>query len=240
MEVKLELLIIEDNLKHFADAREICQQYRGIEFTFASTLNDVSRLLKNNTYGAVISDVFFPDKIGDEPDYHCGVAVAMLLLEDTKTPFVYNTAGNHHGRLYQQFLDALKHQLRANNIYKSDSWACRSSGKLIEAYPEDNEGEKDTKQWVAAINYAILLAKSKEVNNDVSRNIGVFLEFAHHGDYGRLTEQMDGVLDQNISVEEYCKKILPHRNMLLSKNYDPMYFRTFEFIRTTIAAYKYG
>lgn len=66
-EEKLEILVVEDNEKHLADAREY---FKGIEakadvkVTYASTLKQAEELLKNNKFGGIISDVFFP--IGED------------------------------------------------------------------------------------------------------------------------------------------------------------------------------
>ncbi len=221
---KLELLVIEDNPKHLADAKAVSEQYQGITFTFASTLSEVKGLLEQKTYDAVVSDIFFPDREGEVPDdlVAAGVIVAYLLLEDTQTPFVYNTAGNHHGKAYQHFQGALYYQLR--NFDHSENWARKNSGKIIEAYPEDSSTEKDTKQWSAAINYAIILARSTEQSDIVTREIDAFLPFASYGDYGGLTQTMRHALDESIPVEGY------HRA-------DKTSVPTLEFIRSTISEY---
>ncbi len=190
----LELLIVEDNLKHLADAKSVCRRYRNINFTFAGTLEEAERLVSKNTYDAAVIDVFFPAKAGEEPK-NAGFDLAKI-VDGKGTPFVYNTSGNHHGGKYQDFLD------KSRNVWNNGGFGI---GKMIEAYPQDANAEKDTKQWWAAINYAILLAKSSEMSEEIKSGIGDVLHFAPYGDYGELTKKMEAVLlKEKLELEPIC------------------------------------
>jgi CheY-like chemotaxis protein len=193
---KLEILVTEDNAKHLADARLASEQYANINFTFARTLQEAESLVEQNKYDTVVTDVFFPAQEGDEPSSDSGLSLAKK-VDAQGTPFVYNTSGNHHGRAYSQFLDL------SRKIWDNYGFG---SGKMIEAYPEDSNAEKDSKQWNAAINYAILLGRSQELDESVRKKIGSFISFAPGGDYGKLTETMQRVLDESISPEEMCSR----------------------------------
>ena len=81
------------------------------------------------------------------------------------------------------------------------------TGKMIEAYPEDEYTEKDHKQWGAAINYAILLGTADELDDLTKDKIGEYLGFASYGDYGKLTQRIQRVLDENNSFEYLCSNL---------------------------------
>ncbi len=196
MTQKLEILITEDNVKHLANARSVSEQYVNINFTFASTLQKAENLVRQNRYDAVVTDVFFPAQEGEEPSSDSGLNFAKM-VDAQGIPFVYNTSGNHHGGAYAQFLDL------SRKIWNNYGFG---SGKMIEAYPEDSNAEKDSKQWNAAINYAILLGRSQELDGSVREKIGSFLSFAPYGDYGTLTETIQRVRDESISPEEMCRQ----------------------------------
>lgn len=197
MKQKLEILVTEDDAKHLADARSISGQYANINFTFASTLKEAECLVEQNRYDAVVTDVFFPVQEGQEPTSDSGLTLARK-IDNQRVPFVYNTSGNHHGKAYSQFLD------ESRKIWNNNGFG---TGKMIEAYPEAPNAEKDTKQWATAINYAVLLAKSQELKESIRKKIGSFLSFLPYGDYGKLTETMKKVLDSSMSPEELCRNV---------------------------------
>ncbi|MBI5391359.1 hypothetical protein HZB02_07780 [Candidatus Woesearchaeota archaeon] len=196
----LEMLIIEDTPKHLADAKSTASQCVGINFTFASTYEEAEQHLQQKRFHAVASDIFFPLKAGEQPTSHGALNLGKL-LDDAGTPFVYNTSGNHHGEQYEAFRDA-----RSNMGYKmAGNTYGFSTGKIIEAYLDTWEEEKGSKQWSAAINYAILLAYGHGVENAVLEKVGEILKFAPYGDYGKLTEKMEAVLDHARSIEHLFK-----------------------------------
>lgn len=189
---KLEILVTEDNVKHLTDARSVSGQYVDINFTFASTLQEAESLIEEKGYDAVVTDVFFPIQEGGEPTSDAGLNLAKK-VDAKNIPFVYNTSGNHHGEAYSKFLE------ESRKIWDNDGFG---TGKMIEAYPEECEAEKDTKQWNAAIDYAILLARAKGLEEKVRDKIGSFLKFASYGDYGKLTSKIQRALDKSLSLEE--------------------------------------
>jgi hypothetical protein len=190
----LEILIIEDNEKQLADARAISSQYKNINFSYAVNFNEAERLVTEKKYDAVVTDVFFPINTGEEPTSDSALNIAKL-IDSKSIPFVFNTSGNHHGCKYQKFLE------KSRKIWNNCGLGI---GKMIEAYPHEAHLEKDTKQWNAAINYAVLLAKSKELSEDVKGIIGELIYFTPYGDYGQLSKKFNEVLDPKNSIENLC------------------------------------
>ena len=193
---KLEILVTEDNPKHLADARLVSDEYANISFSFASTLQEAEDLVRQNKYYAVVTDVFFPAQEGEEPTSDSGLRLAKL-VDSLGIPFVYNTAGNHHGRALAQFVT------ESRKIWDNFGF---DTGKLIEAYPRDQDSESETKQWNAAFNYAILLARAQELDEETKLRVGCFTHFGSYGDYGKLTETMQRSLDESVPIEDLCRK----------------------------------
>ena len=211
----LRMLIVEDGEKHLQDARRESLNYQDIEFVYASTFDqaleaiyhvDWAREGRQNGLDAAVLDVFFPygssckDFVVDaqEPTWRAGLDVGKE-LDQSGCMFVFNTSGNHHGRKYAEF------QKEADAV-----WGRSRSGftvaKLIEAYPKGSEDELETKQWSAAINYAILLAEGCMLDDDeVRERIGKIIDFASYGDYGQLTGIMAKVLDPRNSLEDLTR-----------------------------------
>ncbi len=218
---RLEILITEDSAKHLADARTVSEGYAFINFTFATTLEEAEILIERNRYDAVVTDVFFPIRKSEEPTSDSGLNLAKKV--DAKgIPFVYNTSGNHHGRAYSEFLK------ESGKIWANHGFG---TGKMIEAYPENPNAEKDTKQWNAAIDYTVLLVRSHRLGEGIARNIGSFLSFGPYGDYGELTEKMNNVLDETISIEDLCRQknmipLYPWSNDALKDGWEKGYVDT--------------
>lgn len=196
----LEILVTEDNPKHLKDALELSKKYRNTHFYFASTLDEAKTLLGQRRYDAVVTDVFFPAKKGDKPSSNSGLGLAKK-VHSLKIPYVFNTSGNHHGKEYSSFGGAAMGIIRADVTMDNGLY----TGKVIEAYPEDSEGEKDTKQWWAAINYSILLARASELEEGTREGVGSLLSFAPYGDYGELTGYMQKVLNLSNTEKDLCR-----------------------------------
>lgn len=226
MAQRLEILITEDNVKHLADAKSVSEQYVNIGFTFASTLQEAEQLVGQNKYDAGVTDVLFPAKVGDEPRSDSGLKLADML--DAKgIPFVFLTAGNHHGNTYVGFKEGLEARwYRRGIIGYGHNLGILISGKVIEGYPEDQNAEKDTKQWDAAISHVILLASLRELDENVRKKFDKTLSanyifgFSWWGDYGQLTGTMQKLLDESIP---------------LSRDDD---VEALKFVRTTLAEYR--
>jgi hypothetical protein len=195
----ISLLVVEDNPKHLADAQRETERYRGIHFNFAQTFEEAKALVDTKSPHSAIIDVFFPIERGGEPDYHSAIRLAKY-VDSRMIPFVYNTAGNHHGLKYREF---------AKERYSDEGFRVRgrssfTTGQLIESYPEDSNGELDFKQWTAAINIAILLANMNKIGDDTKSAVGRILQYAHLndvGDKGRLTESLEHILG-NFTIME--------------------------------------
>jgi CheY-like chemotaxis protein len=183
----MKLLITEDYPKHLQDAREMLHNY-AVEVAYAETEDAGLAALRKDGIDAVITDIFLPRHAGGEPTYLSGLCIAQL-AHSKGIPFVYNSAGNHHGSIFAEF------RRESEALWREYGFG---SGKVIEAYPATPNGSKDTKQWAAAINYALLLSEAKDFRH--AQHIGELLSFAHYGDYGKLTSRMKQVLDPEETV----------------------------------------
>src|SRR3989344_3256379 len=224
---RLDVLVTEDNEKHLADARSVSERYTNMDFSFARTLQEAESLVERNRYDAVITDVFFPVQEGGEPTAGSGLSLARK-VDEQGIPFVYNTSGNHHGRAYKQFLEPARSvSEEISGIWDNDRFG---TGKIIEAYPEDANGEKDTKQWGAAINYVILLCRSKYLGDDSRKAVGELVKFSSYGgyDYGRLSRVFELILDKSVSQEKLERELRISGGL----NRDALHF-----VRDTLAEY---
>jgi len=95
----LEILVIEDNQSHLADARKIFEERAGagvpLRVDYASTLEEANAKLQSCSYGAIMTDVFFPEKDGDSESAN-GVKIGEYALQH-QIPFVMVTSTYHHG-----------------------------------------------------------------------------------------------------------------------------------------------
>lgn len=190
---KFQILIVEDNPQHLNDAKKIAAGYGGIEFTFASDLQEAKCLLQQYIFDAAVSDIFFPLQKDGESTSDSAVEIAVL-LNDNKIPFVYNTSGNHHDRPYEEFRKNLRVKSKAPDGF--------GSGKIIESY----EGESAGKQWMASISYAILLGNTFSLTEEIKEWANELLNFSSYGDYGKLTEIVFRVIDSSIAPEEIARR----------------------------------
>lgn len=204
MKETLEILIVEDNPKHLVDAQQITGLYRDINFTYVTHLAEAEGRLAEKKYDAVVTDALFPK---DEHSSPTAASVDLIQkLYNLGIPFVINTAGNHHGKAYEPVLKAVYEIFRAmrndTGHFAGLSETLLATGKIIEAYPEDKEGEKDAKQWEAAINYTLLLIESSKVDETVKRRVGDWFPVHCTGDRGQLTSMFNLVLNNSLGIEE--------------------------------------
>lgn len=185
----MRILVIEDNEKHLNDARTYSGTLTGCAVDFATTLAEALELLQKNSYDGVISDVFFPAEVGASAEtFENAIAVSAKLVE-MGVHHVFNTSGNHHGRKYQDFIWKTPRATYTDDP-KGNEYDFRTTGMVIEAYPEDSNADKDTKQWQAAFRY-ILLVKALLQLPDKGESIVKDAELRGfpYGEYGRLTER---------------------------------------------------
>jgi CheY-like chemotaxis protein len=102
MEKPLEILVIEDKESHQNDIKTMLEARQragvNIRVTYVSTLDEA--YAKMPYVDGVISDVFFPEQQGKEPENQAqkifDKAVAL------KKPFIFCTDGDHHGPQLQE------------------------------------------------------------------------------------------------------------------------------------------
>ncbi len=198
----MHILVIEDTPKHLADARQYANTLAGCTVDFATTLAEATRSLDRNSYDGVISDVFFPDEAGASAEtFENAIALGKLCADIYRVHLVFNTAGNHHGRKFDKFLWETP---RA--VHNDNNRHFLTTGMIIEAYPEDSNAEKNTKQWQAAFRYVLLVKmlldlpdKGEGVIKDCAGDesgwapspFGARLNGFPYGDCGRLSEYFE-------------------------------------------------
>lgn len=57
---KLEILVVEDNVRHINDAKNYFNGREDVVVDYANTLLDAEKMMSSKKYDSVISDVFFP------------------------------------------------------------------------------------------------------------------------------------------------------------------------------------
>lgn len=185
----MRILVIEDTKKHLNDGRQHSEQLVGCTVDFATTLAEAMELLQKNSYDGVISDVFFPAEAGASVEtFENAIAVSTKLVE-MGVHHVFNTSGNHHGSKYEGFTWKTPKATYTDDP-KGNKYDFRTTGMIIEAYPENSEGDKDTKQWQAAFRYILLVQallqlpdKGESIVKDAE------LHGFPYGEYGALTER---------------------------------------------------
>jgi hypothetical protein len=139
-----KILVIEDNKKHIADAKEFFKEVQDWDITYATNYEEASEIMfedrnkferrKGNLDG-IISDIYFPlnsmQKFNHSED-PIGVRVK-IESEKLGIPCVLNTAGYHHGAKYEWIASLAYFQ----------KW------KIIDVEPIDpsKEDEEDYKNW---------------------------------------------------------------------------------------------
>ncbi len=186
----MHILVIEDTEKHLNDARKYSKKLVGCKVDFVTTLTEAMELLKKNKYDGAISDVFFPAEKGASAETFENAIIVSAKLFGMGVHHVFNTTGNHHGSKYQGFV--WKTPKKLNHIEDSEDscgYDFRMTGMIIEAYPKDPEGDKDTKQWQAAFRYILLVQALLQLPDKGERIIkDAKLHGFPYGEYGYLTE----------------------------------------------------
>lgn len=180
----MRILVIEDTEKHLNDARRHSEELAGCTVDFATTLSEALALLQNKNYDGVISDVFFPEDSGASADTFENAITISTKLAEMGVHHVFNTAGNHHGPKFDGFL-----WKTPKAVHNNDSYHFLTTGMIIEAYPEDSNTDKDTKQWRAAFRYILLvheLLKLEDKGESIIKDAE--LRGFPYGEYGDLTE----------------------------------------------------
>jgi CheY-like chemotaxis protein len=181
----MRILVIEDSEKHLADARKYVKKLVGCTVDFATTLAEALELLQKNKYDGVISDVFFPAKVGASAEtFENAITISAKLLE-MGIFHVFNTAGDHHGLEYQGFLWKTPKAILADD--GGDLPNFLMTGMVIENYAND----ASKKQWQAAFRFVLLVCallkfpdKGVKIATKCEDDIGYF----PYGDYGQLTK----------------------------------------------------
>lgn len=93
---RLSVLVIEDNAEFAGNAMRALAEGTLI-LGFAKTLEEAKELIKANKYDAILSDVHFPVKDGEEPS--ANVREVLFMCLDTGTPVCFVTRADHHGML---------------------------------------------------------------------------------------------------------------------------------------------
>lgn len=147
---KLEtILVVEDNSTHLADAKKFFGGVEGIRVIYATTFSEAEEFLdryEEPKVDGVITDIYFPigshhvGRKGDEDPVGLLVAARCHMKN---LPFVFCTAGYHHGEKYNWI----------NMLQRTMRWP-----ELIDA-SSDRYAEAEHKQWDKA--YQSLEGKMK-------------------------------------------------------------------------------
>jgi len=149
--VKMKILVAEDNPIHLDDA---IRGFRNasIEVLTAADARSGLEKLEELSPDGVITDIYMPIEKGhfrcgndNEP---CGVAIA-LRAEQLGIPFIFCTAGHHHGARYQWITD----------VAVDRGWRMVDSSIFGGNADSQESGEKD---WVEAIRQLKELIESKK------------------------------------------------------------------------------
>lgn len=198
----MRILVIEDNMAHLIQAKAYAKRLKGCTVDFAVALDDAMRCLHKDRYDGVISDVFFPAKIGGSADTWENAVTISATLVEMGVHHVFNTAGNHHGTMFGGFL-----WKTPKAVHNGDNYHFLTTGMVIEAYPEDEETEKDTKQWQAAFRYILLVQALLQLPDKgmgiIARVPDAFHGFPY-GEYGQLTARFEVCSDPFV-VEVFRK-----------------------------------
>lgn len=192
----MRILVLEDNTKHLGDAKAIAAALNGCHVDFATSQEEADALVKANTYDTAILDVFYPATAGGSAESFDNAVAFSKRLTDAGIHHVFNTSGNHHGMKYDDF--CWKTPVA---IHNDDKYHFLTYGMIIEAYPEDSDGDKDTKQWQAAFRYVILvheMVKLEDKGNSLIESVlsedkykSQLLRGFPYGEYGKATERFE-------------------------------------------------
>ena len=155
MTKKLEkMLVVEDDPKHLAEARELFEGIDGLQTFYATSLVEVigeeesrgmlyefkevgGEITPTPLVDGVITDLFFPyePKLDNKPN---GIIVAVI-CQKLRIPYVVCTAGHHHG----------KDGWAISAIYHTERPEIRMP-RIIEGGPFCRYKEAEHKRWADA------------------------------------------------------------------------------------------
>lgn len=189
----MRILVIEDSEKHLADAMQYAGTLTGCSVDYVTTLSAALDMLQKTAYDGAICDVFFPTEIGGPVDSFVNAIELSKKLVEMGIHHVFNTSGNHHGRKYAGFTWVTPRATYSDNPEdKGKCYDFRATGMIIEAYPDNSNADKDTKQWQAAFRYILLvLALLQLTDKGVKVIEDADLRGFPYGDYGRLTKDFE-------------------------------------------------
>jgi len=216
MTEKLEILVVEDQPHHLADVRAVIDSRRqyGIEADYVSTLDDAKRKLEEKRYDGILSDVFFPEREGEE-ESASGLWIAEYGLEN-KVPFILVTSTYHHGRKTEEVNQQLRIKYKIGGLIDAEPEGCSPNtdlevkkknwkgGLLALAYFIEDSRERgwEDKWMFGAIQELIL-----KINGEFAGRFQNYRDdkapavFTPKGSYGGVYEKFDRVLNT------YCKDL---------------------------------
>ncbi len=139
-----KILVVEDNPNHLADAREFFSTIKGIDIKYAKTFSEARKIMvrydalglptKIPKVDGVITDIYLPigkGYVGRPNDEDpIGLLVAAMCYK-AGIPFVFCTAGYHHGLKYNWI----------NMVQREMGWP-----EMIDSSIE-RDAEADHKPW---------------------------------------------------------------------------------------------
>ena len=176
------ILVVEDNPKHLKDVKEYIEQLKGVEVDFATNLEEANKLLDSNHYKAAVSDIFFPDKEGGDPDNPKNAGSISMKFNDLGIHHVFCTSTHHHGKKQSE--------VEIHGKIYNEKFV---NGAILESDERDLQdihyGETDEKSWQAA--FRTLFWGQEALKKP---NMGIdFLGDLHirHYDYGSTGEDFE-------------------------------------------------
>ncbi|MFA6973929.1 MAG: hypothetical protein WC238_04320 [Parcubacteria group bacterium] len=152
----MKIAIFEDNYQHMEEAKSVATEL-GIEvvtFTKSRHIEDLSEIFiydrKKRTYESkvdgIITDLYMPSQCFPAPDYPYGLVIAAHAFRHN-VPFVFCTAGFHHGAKYQMVHEFIMAMDWPQMVDASDS--------------KIGNGEVEHKDWEVAFKEIIKLIKGR-------------------------------------------------------------------------------
>ena len=144
----VKILLVEDSPTHLEDAKRVLEDrvIKGAikEFDISSTLDHAVGNLRRKVYDGILSDVFFPEKEGENPIQN-GTSVGNYAFSKG-IPISLVTSTYHHGKATQEACD----------------WARRHGIELVDSRDERNpESEDQPKRWVDGYLNLVYLIEAK-------------------------------------------------------------------------------
>ncbi|MDO8656425.1 MAG: response regulator [Nanoarchaeota archaeon] len=218
-EKQLELLVVEDTPSHMEDVQTLLKARveAGVKLQvdYASTLQEAQEKLAARRYDGIMSDLFFPEKVGEETS-DLGTQVARYALQQ-KIPFVIVTSTYHHGRKTESASRWLRDDVNIG---------------LIDASTEDRDGEAIHKNWrggyltlmyfIEAVQEGVVTFKGQRVEGKVeptekgqryydlrSLTADLINNMDYHEKQGELSDYVQGRGESNpvfgLALQKYCQ-----------------------------------